>query len=153
MASRAKNNTKATNPQEGRKSSLLQLVADHKVADSVFHIKIANSPSNPYLTFRNYATVEEARVASAKADLFIESFDVFVKKDPSLEEYRTLDRETKKTAWLLGFLSQDYDAADFFYIAKETPMLFMDIATKVDEACFGNENALYVGEIAKAKKD
>jgi len=153
MSARRKNNTKATDPQEGRKSSLLQLVADHKIAETHFHIKIANSPSNPYLTFRNYSTVEEARVANANADLFIETFDVAVKRVPSLEEFRSLDRETKKTAWLLGFLSLDYDPADFFFIAKETPMLFLDIATKVDEACFGNEAVLFTGELDKAKKD
>lgn len=154
MSARKQDNIKATNPQtDAKKSSLFQLIEDHKTPESHFHIKIPNSPSNPYLTFRHYNTVEETRIASAKADLFIETFEASVKRVPELEQYRTLDRETKKTAWLLGFLSQDYEPADFFMIAKEAPMLFNHIATAVDEASFGNDAVLWKGEMDKSKKD
>lgn len=145
----------ATGNEEAPKSSVFQLIQDHKLKDQIFRIQIPNSPSVPFLSFRTFSSVVESESFAMRAQLFAGAVAEHAKKNKDLAAFVSMDKTTIAQAWILGNIceSEGYDAVAFLQIANEVPMLFRHIRTAVDEASYGVEAVLYNEGLERAKKD
>lgn len=146
------NTPSATSDAKKKPSSeLFEIVERNSPPNGTFGVKL---PKGDILLFRNYVTPDERAGLRAEARMFADAIQVLADtKSPELKEYTDLSKDTLLRCRLLGSLSEEYDVMGFLYIAKRNPVLFEEIVGLVDQACLGNEKAIYNLGVDAGKKE